>query len=178
MDRFAPGAADMMKQSPLDELYARFAPRPEDWPVLIAKTAELLKIDYDWTAEVAALTTPTMLVFADADSVRPDHVVEFFPLLGGGLRDAGWDGSRTPGRAARDPARRPRTTTSSSRPRSRRPSARSSTARSEPADERLPASPRACVPRAGRTSRAARRRGVPGDGPRPVSAAGAGRRRG
>jgi hypothetical protein len=34
-----------------------------------------------------------MLVFADADSVRPAHIVEFYGLLGGGLRDANWDGS-------------------------------------------------------------------------------------
>jgi hypothetical protein len=45
-----------------------------------------LSLYYDWTAETAA---PTMLVFADADSVRPAHIVEFFgydvfmsPLLG------------------------------------------------------------------------------------------------
>jgi hypothetical protein len=34
-----------------------------------------------------------MLVFADADAVRPAHIVEFYALLGGGLRDASWDGS-------------------------------------------------------------------------------------
>lgn len=34
-----------------------------------------------------------MLVFGDADSIRPEHIVEFFTLLGGGLKDAGWDGS-------------------------------------------------------------------------------------
>ena len=30
-----------------------------------------------------------MLVYADHDSVRPAHIVEFYGLLGGGLRDAG-----------------------------------------------------------------------------------------
>jgi hypothetical protein len=34
-----------------------------------------------------------MLVVGDSDSVRPAHMVEFFELLGGGKRDAGWDGS-------------------------------------------------------------------------------------
>jgi pimeloyl-ACP methyl ester carboxylesterase len=63
---------------------------------LIAKTSELLKIDYDWRAEVAALEMPVLLVFADADSVRPEHMVEFYALLGGGQRDAGWDGSQRP----------------------------------------------------------------------------------
>ena len=34
-----------------------------------------------------------MLVYADADAVRPEHIVRFYQLLGGGLRDANWDGS-------------------------------------------------------------------------------------
>ena len=68
----------------------------DHWPALIAKTSELLKDDYDWTVETGGLTTPTMLVFADADSVRPAHIIEFYALLGGGLRDAGWDGSAQP----------------------------------------------------------------------------------
>jgi hypothetical protein len=39
---------------------------------------------------------PTMLVFSDADSVPVTHMAEFFGLLGGGHRDAGWDGSDRP----------------------------------------------------------------------------------
>jgi pimeloyl-ACP methyl ester carboxylesterase len=49
--------------------------------------------DYDWTAEIPALAAPTLLVFGDADAVRPAHIVEFYGLLGGGLRDAGGDGA-------------------------------------------------------------------------------------
>jgi pimeloyl-ACP methyl ester carboxylesterase len=96
MDQMPPEAGEMMKQSPAYALYERIAPRPEDWGQMVAKTAELLKVDYDWTQETAALAMPAMLVFADADSVRPDHIVEFYGLLGGGLRDAGWDGSQQP----------------------------------------------------------------------------------
>src|SRR3954447_25762279 len=33
MDAFGPDAAEMIKQSPLYELYTRTAPRPEDWPI-------------------------------------------------------------------------------------------------------------------------------------------------
>ena len=61
-----------------------------------AGTADMLKIDFDWTDEVTAIEAPTMLVFADSDSVMPDHVAELFRLRGGGLRDAGWDGSAQP----------------------------------------------------------------------------------
>ena len=34
-----------------------------------------------------------MLVFADSDSVRPEHIVAFYKALGGGQRDAGLDRS-------------------------------------------------------------------------------------
>ncbi len=96
MERMDPQAAETMKQSPMYELYSRVAPRVQDWPVLITKMGELLGRDYDWSAETATITAPTMLVFADADAVRPAHIVEFFGLLGGGQRDAGWDGSGRP----------------------------------------------------------------------------------
>ena len=33
---------------------------------------------------------PVMLVYGDSDMFRPEHIVEFYQLLGGGLRDAGW----------------------------------------------------------------------------------------
>ncbi|GIJ09277.1 alpha/beta fold hydrolase [Micromonospora andamanensis] len=89
-------AAERMRGTPPEQLYRRVAPRPEDWPRLWVRTGELLRRDYDWSSEVAAITTPTMLVFADADSVRPAHMVEFFGLLGGGHRDAGWDGTDRP----------------------------------------------------------------------------------
>jgi hypothetical protein len=36
---------------------------------------------------------PVLLVYADADAIRPEHIVEFYRLLGGGQRDAGLDGS-------------------------------------------------------------------------------------
>lgn len=83
-----------MKQSPMYQLYSRIAPKPEDWPVLLTKLGDLLRRDYDWSEEVAAIETPTMIVVGDADSVSAAHAVQFFELLGGGKRDAGWDGSR------------------------------------------------------------------------------------
>ncbi|MEU4774954.1 alpha/beta fold hydrolase [Micromonospora sp. NPDC023644] len=89
-------AGERMRGTPPHELYTRVAPRPGDWLRLWAKTGELLRRDYDWSAEVAALAVPTLLVFADADSVRTAHMVEFFGLLGGGHRDAGPDGTDRP----------------------------------------------------------------------------------
>jgi pimeloyl-ACP methyl ester carboxylesterase len=94
-----PAMAELMKQSPLYESYARVAPRPEDWPSLVAKTSELVSGEYDWRADVDAITAPTLLAFADADSIRTAHMAEFYGLLGGGQRDAGWEGSGLPPRS-------------------------------------------------------------------------------
>jgi pimeloyl-ACP methyl ester carboxylesterase len=88
-----PEAAEPMKQTPMYQLYAGIAPRPEDWPVLLTKLGQLLKRDYDWSKDVAAIEAPTLIVVGDADSVRTSHAVELFELLGGGKADAGWDGS-------------------------------------------------------------------------------------
>ena len=77
--------AAAMVATPLYEAYARVAPRPEDWPRLVTKIGQLLARDYDWSAAVAAIAAPTLLVYGDADSVRPEHATELFRLLGGGL---------------------------------------------------------------------------------------------
>ncbi|SCG39169.1 alpha/beta fold hydrolase [Micromonospora halophytica] len=87
---------EQMRGTPPHELYARIAPRPEDWPRLWARTGELLRREYDWSAEVAALATPTLLVYADADAIPVTHMAHFYGLLGGGHRDAGWDGTDRP----------------------------------------------------------------------------------
>jgi hypothetical protein len=33
---------------------------------------------------------PVMLIYGDSDIFRPEHEVEFYQLLGGGLKDGGW----------------------------------------------------------------------------------------
>jgi pimeloyl-ACP methyl ester carboxylesterase len=92
-DSMGPHIAEPFKQTPLYTEYARIAPNAEDWPVLIEQVTTMLKIDYDWSADAAALPMPVMLVIGDADALPPSHAVEFFELLGGGKRDASWDGS-------------------------------------------------------------------------------------
>ena len=37
-----------------------------------------------------------MLVYGDSDMVRPEHIVRFYQLLGGGLKDAGWQREHMP----------------------------------------------------------------------------------
>jgi pimeloyl-ACP methyl ester carboxylesterase len=93
MGQMGPEAAEPMQQTPMYQLYASVAPRPEDWPVLLTKLGQLLGEDYDWSEDVAAIEVPTLIVVGDADSVRTAHAVRYFELLGGGKADAGWDGS-------------------------------------------------------------------------------------
>ena len=91
MAQMGPEAAKFMKQSPLYQLYP-----DADWAVLFTKLGDLLRQDYDWSKDVAAIKSPVMIVFADADAIRTAHIMEFFALFGGGKHDAGLDGSGRP----------------------------------------------------------------------------------
>jgi pimeloyl-ACP methyl ester carboxylesterase len=93
MEQMGPEIAEPMKQTPLYETYRQVAPRVEDWPILVTQVTELMGLDYDWSPEAARLPMPVMIVAGDADGLPPAHAVEFFGLLGGGRRDAGWDRS-------------------------------------------------------------------------------------
>lgn len=86
------GAAmfEYMKDTPMYTAYAAEAPRPEDFPRLLDAMGAYMREDYDFSAYVAKLEMPVMLAFGDSDMVSLDHVVEFYKLLGGAQRDAGW----------------------------------------------------------------------------------------
>ena len=85
-------AASFMYETPMYELYSRVAPDVESWPNLVGQLGTLLSTDYDWTAEVDALTLPALIVVGDADSIRLPHAVELFGLFGGGQVDGGLTG--------------------------------------------------------------------------------------
>ncbi|MBD8871587.1 alpha/beta fold hydrolase [Rhodanobacter sp. DHB23] len=80
-----------VKASPLGQAYPDV-----DWTKLFRKVGDMTKRPFDWSAEVARLQARTLLVYADADAIRPEHMVEFWKALGGGQRDAGIDGSLRP----------------------------------------------------------------------------------
>jgi pimeloyl-ACP methyl ester carboxylesterase len=88
--------AEAMKQTPMYQLYAGIAPRPEDWPRLLEKIGEAMKHDFDLSKQIAGIRATTLVVAGDADIFPPAHAVEMFALLGGGQRDGGWDGSGRP----------------------------------------------------------------------------------
>jgi pimeloyl-ACP methyl ester carboxylesterase len=89
-------AAEFMKDTPMYKLYQRIAPRPEDFGRLLYKIGESMSKPFDYTDEVRGLQVPTLLVAADADMAPPNHYVEVFKLLDGGLRDGGWMGEGRP----------------------------------------------------------------------------------
>lgn len=85
MEALNPEAAQAMLETPMYQFYASAAPRPDDWPVLVGKVGDLMRIDYDWTDGVQTITAPTLIVVGDADFVPPAHAVELFGLLGGAV---------------------------------------------------------------------------------------------
>jgi pimeloyl-ACP methyl ester carboxylesterase len=83
-------SAEYMKETPMYKSYVAVAPRPDDFPRLLQAIGDFMRGHYDYSADVKKLTMPTMLIFGDGDMYKPEHIVEFYKLLGGGLRDAGW----------------------------------------------------------------------------------------
>ena len=82
--------AEAMKDTPMYQSYAAIAPNPDEFPTLLDRMGEWMRKPYDWEQDVKKLTMPVMLVYGDSDMFRPEHIVRFYQLLGGGLRDAGW----------------------------------------------------------------------------------------
>jgi pimeloyl-ACP methyl ester carboxylesterase len=68
------------------EAYRQVAPDPDGWTSLVVKVNQLDRTGVSWPRErLAALRAPTLLIIGDADVVRPEHTVEMFRLLGGGV---------------------------------------------------------------------------------------------
>jgi pimeloyl-ACP methyl ester carboxylesterase len=72
--------------SPWLDAYKRMAPNPRGWPKLVDKIRAL---DLNWRGlrpeEIQLIKAPALLIIGDADVVRPEHVVQMFRLLGGGV---------------------------------------------------------------------------------------------
>jgi pimeloyl-ACP methyl ester carboxylesterase len=72
--------------TPFEQDYAKVAPNPGDWPKLIEKITRMDADLPEWTADdIRNLAAPTMLIIGDSDIVKPEHAVEMFRLLGGGV---------------------------------------------------------------------------------------------
>jgi pimeloyl-ACP methyl ester carboxylesterase len=86
MDGLGEMKPEMLFGSPWHDEYMRIAPRPEDFARLFAKKTEMDRGIKDIPAEtIRAIKAPTLLIIGDSDLVRPEHAVEMFRLLGGGV---------------------------------------------------------------------------------------------
>ena len=83
-------AAPMMKDTPMYLNYAAVAPNVGEFPRLLDTLGDFMRGHYDWSTQVEQLQMPVMLVYGDGDMYRPEHVIKFYQLLGGGRQDAGW----------------------------------------------------------------------------------------
>lgn len=72
--------------TPWHDEYTRIAPHPEHFPTLVAKNTQMNRELVEWPAEaIRGLSAPTLLIIGDSDIIRPEHAVEMFRLLGGGV---------------------------------------------------------------------------------------------
>jgi len=86
MDGLGEMTPEMMHRSPWHDEYMRIAPRPEDFANFFAKKTEMDKGLKDVSDEqIKSMKAPTLLILGDSDLVRPEHAVEWFRLLGGGV---------------------------------------------------------------------------------------------
>ena len=89
MSQVGAAMAETMMRTPTGN-FAKQWPEPQRLPQFLDKMGNLMGEDYDWSAEIAKLPMPVLLVFADNDSISQKHVAEFFALLGGGIKEPGW----------------------------------------------------------------------------------------
>jgi pimeloyl-ACP methyl ester carboxylesterase len=87
-DQMGAATGTMVKQGPFGKLYPDL-----DFERLFTQTGDLHRQEYDWSHDVARIRVPVLLIFADADTYHPEHIIEFYKLLGGGKQDAGWQGT-------------------------------------------------------------------------------------
>jgi pimeloyl-ACP methyl ester carboxylesterase len=86
MEGLAEMKPEMMYGSAWHEEYIRIAPHPENFDRLFAKKTQMDRGTKDLSAEtIQGIQSPTLLIIGDSDLVRPEHAVEMFRLLGGGV---------------------------------------------------------------------------------------------
>jgi pimeloyl-ACP methyl ester carboxylesterase len=78
--------AEHLAGSPFAEEYQRIAPNPEGLPELVEKKKALDRGFQGWSpAQIQGIGVPVLLIAGDSDIVRPEHEVEVFRWLGGGV---------------------------------------------------------------------------------------------
>jgi pimeloyl-ACP methyl ester carboxylesterase len=86
MDNVGSILPEAFERTPWKEAYDKVAPRPEDWATLVAKKNDMDRHYQSWTPEqIQSFKAPMLIMVGDSDIVRPEHVVEMFRLVGGGV---------------------------------------------------------------------------------------------
>jgi pimeloyl-ACP methyl ester carboxylesterase len=89
MSQVGASLAENMMQTPTGK-FSKHWPEPQRFPQFLDKLGKMMSEHFDWSAEIAKLPMPVLLVFADNDSVAQKRIAEFFALLGGGVTEPGW----------------------------------------------------------------------------------------
>jgi pimeloyl-ACP methyl ester carboxylesterase len=89
MSQVSAAMAENMMQAPTGRFSKQWLD-PQRFPQFLDKMGNMMSEDYDWSADIAKLPMPVLLLFAGNDSVLQKHIAEFFALLGGGVREPGW----------------------------------------------------------------------------------------
>lgn len=72
--------------TPFHEEYLRIAPRPQDFPRLVERIKEQARTQVNQSPDaIRAMGRPAQVIIGDSDIIRPEHAVELFRLVGGGV---------------------------------------------------------------------------------------------
>jgi pimeloyl-ACP methyl ester carboxylesterase len=72
--------------TPYVDAYRSTAPNPDGFPLLVEKLKAFFGTEYAWPDEdLRSIAAPTLLMIGDSDIVRPEHEMQLFRLLGGGV---------------------------------------------------------------------------------------------
>jgi pimeloyl-ACP methyl ester carboxylesterase len=86
MDGLGEMSSEMLVGSPWHDEYLRIAPDPGHFATFFAKKNQMDRNIQDIPADtIAAIKAPVLIIIGDSDLVRPEHAVEMFRLLGGGV---------------------------------------------------------------------------------------------
>ncbi|MGN6111212.1 MAG: alpha/beta fold hydrolase [Kofleriaceae bacterium] len=91
---FHPGTLEMIdtitpeafENTPIKDAYVKAAPKPAEFPRLVAKVKQMNRSFTDIPAkQVKSIQAPTLIVVGDGDIMRLEHAVELVRNLGGGV---------------------------------------------------------------------------------------------
>ena len=93
MSQVGSAMAENMMQTPTGQ-FSKQWPDPQRFPKFLDKMGKEMAEDYDWSAGVKKLSMPVMLIYADNDSISIKHQAEFYAMLGGGIKEPGWQNTQ------------------------------------------------------------------------------------